>query len=85
MQHKRDLTCKKCLENNLSDFWYCFQCYAEGRVARFYTGKVKLVKVTGSGGYPVTEPCINPPVVVPHSVLGENSKILHYSRSATQL
>ena len=34
----------------------------------------KLVEVTGCGSYPVTERCVKPPVVVPHSVLGEHSK-----------
>ena len=34
----------------------------------------ELVAVTGSGGDPVTERCVKPLVVVPQSVLSENSK-----------
>ena len=34
----------------------------------------KLVEVTRCGGYPLTERCVKPPVVVPHSVLGEIQK-----------
>ena len=34
----------------------------------------KLCAVTGCGGYPVTERCVKPLVVVPHSFLGKSSK-----------
>ena len=35
---------------------------------------MKLVEVFGCGGYLLTGRCVKPPVVVPHSVLGKNSK-----------
>ena len=70
MLHKRDLRCKKCKEKILSDCWHCFK-----RPCTFFSRQTgKLVEVTECGGYPVMERCVEPPIVVPHSVLGENSK-----------
>lgn len=73
IHHNRDLICKNCKENNLSDCWHCLICYLEGHTSLFLSIQTeKLVEFNGFGNYPVTEQCVRPPVVVPHSVLCKN-------------
>ena len=53
--YKKDLSCKDCKAKNLSDFWHCFKCCAEGHTARLCPKKAgKLVTVTGDGDNQVT-------------------------------